>query len=172
MNAERVVFNNKTLQSFDFLKDNESDEGAIARAVAFYTEELNRLKDLAQTFPDNDYWQGRVTETQAKLDAGFSVLPFEVYLNKKNKSYTDRPIKEITEQEYNDALDILPPLLWCTIDGVTMFCMSEMYDGSITSQYARDKQTGKYYTKLVDIYDKSTWLHKALKGEHNVEFRS
>lgn len=165
MNAERIVFNNKTLQSFDFLKYNESDEGAIARAVAFYTEELNRLKDHTQTFPDNDYWQGKVTETQAKLDAGFSVLPFEVYLNKKNKSYTDRPIIEITAEEYNEQMDILPPIYWCTIDGITMFCMSEMCDGSITSQYARDNATGKYYTKLVDIYDKSTWIFNVLRGE-------
>ena len=167
MNTERVIFNNQTLQSFDFLKDNEADEKAIARAVAFYTEELNRLNDLADTFPDNEYWQNRITETQAILDAGFSVLPYEIWLNKKNKSYTDRPIKEITAEEYNDALDILPPIRWCTIDNITMFCMSEMYDGSITSQYARDNQTGEYYTKLVDIYDQSTWIHKALKGDNN-----
>lgn len=164
MNAERIVFNTQTLQSFDFLKDNEADEQAIARAVAFYTEELNRLKDLAKEFPDNEYWQGRVTETQAILDTGFSVLPFETWLDKKNKSYTDIPMQEITAEEYNDQMDILPPMLWCTIDGITMFCMSEMYDGSITSQYARDNATGKYYTKLVDIYDKSTWIHKVLKG--------
>ncbi len=165
MNTERIVFNTQTLQGFDFLKDNEADEQAIARAVAFYTEELNRLKDHTQTFPENDYWRKRVTETQAKLDTGFSVLPFETWLDKKNKSYTDIPMQEITAEEYNDQMDILPPMLWCTIDGITMFCMSEMYDGSITSQYARDNANGKYYTKLVDIYDISTWIHKVLKGE-------
>lgn len=164
MNAERVIFNNQTLQSFDFLKDNEADEQAIARAVAFYTEELNCLKDLAENFPEKDYWKNRVSETETLLEAGFSVLPFEIWLNKKNKSYTDRPIKEITAEEYNDALDILPPIYWCTIDNITMFCMSEMYDGSITSQYAHDLTTDKYYTKLVDITDKNTWIHKLLKG--------
>lgn len=163
MNAERVIFNNHTLQSFDFLKDNEADEQAIARAVAYYTEELNRLNDLAKTFPDNEYWQNRTAETQAKLDAGFSVLPFDIWLNKKNKNYTDMPIKEITAEQYDDALDILPPIYWCTIDEATMFCMSEMYDGSITTQYARDNQTGRYYTKLVDIYDKNTWIHNLLE---------
>jgi hypothetical protein len=164
MNTERIVFSNSTLRSFDFLKDNEAEEGAIARAVAFYSEALNRLKDLAENFTDDDYWKKRATETQALLEAGFSVLPFEQYLAKKNKSYTDIPMTEITAEHYNEQLDILPPIYWCTIDGITMFCMSEMTDGTITSQYAHDLSTDKYYTKLVDIYDKSTWLHKALKG--------
>lgn len=165
MNTERIVFNNETFRSFDFLQDNESDEGAIARAVAFYTEELNRLKDVAETFPDNEYWQKRVTETQAILDAGFSVLPFELYLEKKNKRYTDIPIQEISEEAYEEQLNVLPPIYWCTIAGVTTFCMREMTDGTITSQYARDNRTGKYYTKLVDIYDKSTWIFNILRGE-------
>ena len=164
MNAERIVFNNLTFGSYDFLKDNESDEGAIARAVAYYTEQLQTLQSHAETF-GGDYWHKRVTETQTLLDAGFSVLPFELYIRKKNKRYTDMPMHEITSEEYNEQMDILPPICWCTIAGVTMFCMSEMYDGTITSQYARDNRTGKYYTKLVDIYDKSTWIHSALKGE-------
>ena len=164
MNTERIVFNNQTFQSFDFLKDNEADERAIARAVAFYTDELNRLTALAENFPEKDYWKNRVAETEKLLEVGFSVLPFELWLDKKNKSYTDIPMTEITEEEYEDQLDILPPLLWCTIDDVTMFCMSEMTDGSITAQYGRDNRTHKFYTKMVDIYDKSTWLHNALKG--------
>ena len=60
MNAERIVFNNKTFGSYDFLKDNESDEGAIARAVAYYTAELTHLIDHVKTF-GGDYWQRRVT---------------------------------------------------------------------------------------------------------------
>ena len=167
MNTERIVFSNETFQSFDFLKDNETDEQAIARAVAFYTERLNSYKDNVLTLPyyDENYWMKQVTQTQALLDAGFSVLPFDTWLEKKNKSYTGRPMQEITAEEYNEQINILPPIYWCTIDGITMFCMSEMYDGSITSQYARDNTNGKYYTKLVDIYDRSTWIHKALKGE-------
>lgn len=164
MNAERIVFNNKTFGSYDFLKDNESDEGAIARAVAYYTAELTLLIDHVKTF-GGDYWQRRVTETQKLLEAGFSVAPFDIWLDKKTKSYTDIPMTEITAEEYNDQMDILPPICWCTIDGVTMFCMSEMTDGTITSQYARDNRTGRYYTKLVDIYNKSTWIHNVLKGE-------
>lgn len=164
MNTERIVFSNKTFGNFDFLKDNEADEGAIARAVAFYTKELTHLSELVETF-GGDYWQKRVTETQALLDAGFSVLPFELWLEKKNKRYTDIPMQEISEEVYEEQLNVLPPICWCTIAGVTMFCMCEMYDGSITSQYARDNRTGKFYTKLVDIYDKNTWIHNVLRGE-------
>ena len=164
MNTERIVFNNQNLQSFDFLKDNEADEQAMARAVAFYTEELKTLQSHVETF-GGDYWHKRVKETQAILDAGFSVLPFEIWLEKKNKRYTDIPMTEITAEEYDEQLNVLPPICWCTIAGVTMFCMSEMYDGTITSRYARDNRTGKFYTKLVDIYDKSTWIFNILRGE-------
>ena len=70
MNTERIVFSNQTLQSFDFLKDNEADERAIARAVAFYTERLNSYKDNVLTLPyyDDNYWMKQVTQTQALLD--------------------------------------------------------------------------------------------------------
>ena len=50
---------------------------------------------------------------------------------------------------------------WVTINNVNEFCMSEMLSGVYTNQYAR--YNGKYYTKIVDAYDKTTWLHNFLK---------
>ena len=70
-------------------------------------------------------------------------------------------LKEITKKEWEEMLNVLPPLMWCTIDGVNMFCMSEMYTGTFTTQYARYNE--KYYCKMVDSADKSTWIHNLLK---------
>ncbi|MCI8404288.1 MAG: hypothetical protein HFG29_10780 [Eubacterium sp.] len=47
--------------------------------------------------------------------------------------------------------------------------MPEMYSGTYTKQYAYDNQSGKYYSKMVDSEDKSTWIHKLLrKADCNV----
>ncbi|MGL5436016.1 MAG: hypothetical protein ACRDBO_11535, partial [Lachnospiraceae bacterium] len=72
-----------------------------------------------------------------------------------------QPLKETTEEQFEEALNVLPPLKWCTIDGIEMFCMSEMYTATYTNQYARYE--GKYYKKMVDVTDKSTWLNNYLK---------
>ena len=50
--------------------------------------------------------------------------------------------KEITEEEYDDALNILPPVGWYNGG----FFMSERYTGNISSFY--QKLNGKCYTSL------------------------
>ena len=49
------------------------------------------------------------------------------------------------------------------VNGVEMFCMSEMYSDTYTTQYAYDHRTGKYYCKMVDSEDTSTWIHTLLR---------
>ena len=71
-------------------------------------------------------------------------------------------IKEVTEEQFNAALDVLPPLKWCTIDGIEMFCISEMTDGTYTTQYAHNEHNGKYYCATVDVMDKSTWINNRI----------
>lgn len=88
-------------------------------------------------------------------------MEFESFLNfQKEQLMKNATITEVTKENYTDALNVLPPIKYCTIDGVTMFCMCEMYTGSFTTQYA--KVGDKYFTKLVDITDKETWIHKNL----------
>jgi hypothetical protein len=54
---------------------------------------------------------------------------------------------EITEKQYDDNLNILPPLKW---QGGT-FYMSEFLTGDLTTKFSRDKKTGKYYAEVVDF---------------------
>ena len=41
-----------------------------------------------------------------------------------------------------------------------MFCTSEMLTGTYTTQYAA--YNGKYYSKIVDVTDESTWIYNCL----------
>ena len=71
-------------------------------------------------------------------------------------------MKEISQEDFDEALCVLPPMKWIRNERYSMFCMSEMWSYSFISQYLRDKVTGKCYTTMVDIHDESTWLDKIL----------
>lgn len=91
-------------------------------------------------------------------DEGFTVLTdgeFHALLEEHERSICDQ-WKEITEEEYENALNILPPLKWC--DGG--FFMSEFYTGMITSFY--QAFNGKYYTSLQSIDTPRSEIIKSL----------
>lgn len=159
---EKVIVILNTVKVFDFLRENETEAEAITRAEIFYTEELETVTRHYNNYGD-DYWKNRVDAVTAILNNGFSVMLFEEFqAMEKSKLISGEP-EEITADKFNEMLDILPPLKWCTIDGVEMFCISEMYTGTYTNQYAHDKSSGKYYTKMVDACDKSTWINNYLR---------
>ena len=58
--------------------------------------------------------------------------------------------KEITEQDWDYALNVLPPMNWGHWSGVESFCMSEFYSGNMTTIYAR--HAGKFWSFMDDAY--------------------
>lgn len=48
-----------------------------------------------------------------------------------------KPWQEITEEQWLDNLEVLPPEKWKTVNGVELFRMSEYTTGNITAHYAR-----------------------------------
>ncbi len=129
-------------------------------------EGLERVKYLFQDSADDksrEYWQNQITAYEDKIKAGCQVLSFDEFRRKQREKLISDELTDITAEDFEDAFDVLPPSDWCTIDGVEMFCMSERYIGTYTTQYAHDHKTDKYYCKMVDILDKSTWIHKILR---------
>lgn len=49
-----------------------------------------------------------------------------------------RPVQEISEEDFNYALEVLPPLDYQASGGYLSFKMSEFYTADITSIYVRD----------------------------------
>lgn len=66
--------------------------------------------------------------------------------------------QEITEEEFEDMLNVLPPLRWYNGG----FYMSERYTGSISGFY--QKLNGKFYTSLQDIYSPREEVLDSLKS--------
>lgn len=58
--------------------------------------------------------------------------------------------EEITEADYDEALNVLPPMKWHSLMGVESFRMSEFYSGHITTIYA--KCDGRFWKFRDDAY--------------------
>jgi len=58
--------------------------------------------------------------------------------------------REISESDYIDALEIMPPLDWRQVRGVESFKWSEFYSGNMTNAYA--KHGGRYGSFMDSAY--------------------
>ena len=132
---------------------------AIEKAQKSAAENIATYESHIKNYPNQaDYWRSCIAEYEK---AKYEVMTFGEFLERQKKAMVSGEVTETTEEQFEYALNVLPPLKWCTIAGVEMFCMSEMYTGTYTNQYARIGD--KYYTAMVDVTDTSTWIHERLK---------
>lgn len=157
-----VIVEMHTVHVFDFLRTEETEAEAIARAEKYYKDELALVSSHLKNY-GGEYWQKRVEEVAKTVEAGCKIMSMDEFRALEKKRLITGILTEETEEDFNDALNVLPPLQWVTINGVEMFCMSEMWTGTYTTQHARDSKTGKYYCTMVDITDRSTWIHNLLR---------
>lgn len=149
-----------------FINSNVSDEEAMGRANLIYQRELALFKKNHKEYEHIDpatgveYWTSRIEKMKR---THMSVMTHSEFKEKEKEAYLSRPMREITEEEFNYYMNILPPLHWVTKNGVEEFCMREMFSSTFTNQYAR--AGNKYYAKYVDAADETTWIDQTLKSE-------
>lgn len=161
LNMDLVVVNMAAMEIYSFVNADETNEQAEKRANSYYIKHLDEVKAIYNK-RGGEYWAKRIDEAIATVNCGCRVMTFDEYQKLQREHLLSGDLKEITEKEYQDALEMLPPIFWCNKGNVEMFCISEMYTGTYTNQYAHDKRTDKYYTKLVDSADRSTWIYELL----------
>ena len=83
-------------------------------------------------------------------------MTYEAYKAAERQFYLSRPLEKITEDRFNEAYEVLPPKAVRNADGVFSFLMIEHWSGPYICQYASYK--GRYFTRLVDASDRSTWI--------------
>lgn len=137
-------------------------EADIARAKSDAAESLSFWEKFAAR-SGNPHDQ-EIAESYRRAD--YRVMTFGDFLKFERDKILSGPLEEITAERFNEMLDVLPPLAWTQHKGVEMFCMSEFYTGGYTSQYAHDRSTNKYYTKVVDYRDRSTWICEILHSDN------
>ena len=101
------------------------------------------------------------------IKEGYTVLPENEFdeLVEENERNQCNDWKEITEEEYERALNVLPPMKWYNGG----FFVSECYSGSLYGFY--QELNGKYYTSLQSVYTKREEILENLKKfiERNVK---
>lgn len=149
----------KHCSTYDFLYDGETEEQLLQRANTSKTKNIASWTRNVERYPDNEEFKNYLKSAQ---ETEYKVMTWEEFERFQRNFLLDGELTEITSEIFENMLDVLPPLYWTTHNSIEMFCMSEMYTGTYTNQYAHDKRTDKYYTKLVDSTDKSTWISELL----------
>ena len=152
-----------TMRVYTILNDNANKEDELQKANQYYIDDFQKIKKFAEQYPESEYWQTRYNSEKAKPQKHCKIMTFTEFEKAEREYLLSKELKQITEDVYYDMLNVLPPIKWTTRQNVEMFCMSEMYTCTYTSQYAHDKTNNKYYSKLVDCTDESTWIHNILR---------
>lgn len=154
MKEELVVACINTLTVWNYCTE-ETAQKTIEGGTQYYKDCLEQaLERSLNPDYDTEYWKERAEElSKIKLE----VMTEKEYWEAHNNFYLCKPVEEITEEKFYEMLECLPPMLWETHNGCNEFCMSEMYSGNISQQFGRKQ--GKYFTKFVNVGDRSTWLH-------------
>ena len=133
-----------------------------ARHVEACLEDFEDCNTKGKEYPVNAYWPDRATYWLAqanyfqKMLDTLEVLP-ETEWNAIHTTMmvAKHPLKRVTEQDYNDMLNILPPLK----QESGRFFMGEFEIGSWTTQYVIYEN--EYFERIVDYKDESTWITNA-----------
>lgn len=88
--------------------------------------------------------------------ADYQPMTYEAYKARERAFWVDGTEKEITEDQFHEMLNVLPPMNWERHAGFESFLMCEFTSGVYTEQYAR--RGDKYFSKTVDAFDRTTWM--------------
>ena len=113
------------------------------------------------------------TQAQLQVEIGLEIkiAGAETFEELRDAYYTTAP-EQITESDFLNALNVLPPMRWGRWLGVESFRISELYSGNITTIYARtpDGQYWKFrdnaYMSGEDIAYKAMAAANALTVTH------
>ena len=77
----------------------------------------------------------------------------------KGEYWLAQPAVKINVEQYDDALDCLPPLCWERFEtGGERFILSEAQDGPYHSQFYIDRRTGHGLRRYVHLRNRDTWI--------------
>lgn len=158
-NNKLCIVDTVNFSIYDLADNQEQAEAKLIKAIESNKKDIETWENHCKNYPDVDSFKTYLKQAQNKK---YEIMTFEEFLQKQKDYYINQPLTEITAEKYEEMLNILPPLKWCAINNIEMFCMSEFLTGSYTSQYLHDKKAGKYYHKIVDITDKATWGYNYL----------
>lgn len=156
------IINNAFVDCFT-LSSETCAKADIERAKEFYQRDKETYESHLVNYPDMaDHWQRELDKVTKILASGFRAVTWEEYEKLQREKWLSKEPKEITQEDYDDALNVLPPKCWIQNERYSMFFIGECTTMTFYGQYLYDKESGKYYYAMADICDESTWLDKML----------
>lgn len=151
----KVIACLNTMSIWNFIFDGKDEQAELERAIENKKQSIATWESHAKNYPDGAKKFLAYAEQDKKIN--YEIMSYGDFEAAKREFYLSKPATEVTEDQFYEMLNVLPPVNWVTINGVNEFCMSERLTGNYTGQYGRSN--GKFYHKTVDIYDKTTWIH-------------
>lgn len=151
---ELCVVDINSMSLYSFINSNEAAQEKLKDAIERKEKDIKSWESHVEKYSNNEHFINYLEQAKNKE---YKIMTYEEYLELEKSHYLNKPITEVTEEDFHDMLNVLPPLKWHTRNNIEMFCMSEFLTGSFTSQYLHDRNTNKYYHKTVDITDQATW---------------
>lgn len=162
MNTELLITHESDIDIFDFLRDGETEYQALERARFSIREWIKDLEANIISCPEmTEHWNERIAVYTRELET-LRIESYTDYCARKRKMLLDPSATETTAEHFEEMLDVLPPCAHTNNERYEMFFIEEAFSGSYHSFYLHDKTTGKYWTKLGDTLDRSTWLDVVL----------
>lgn len=157
-NEELIITFSHIPDFFGIPDSNETPEQALERARLYYEESAATYESHIVNYPDRaEYWRKCLEETRQKI-AHLQIETWDNFQKRQREAYINKPIKEITKEEWWYAYEVLPPCGLIMTSRFTEFYVSEAFVSTFYNGYLEDKKTGKYYTAMIDKYDPSTKL--------------
>ena len=156
-----VVASIEMLTVWNFYNTKEDAENSLPRIVEDCIKSARKCAEnhVVHGYDerDPDYWLKQAGKYLIQANT-YKVMTYDEYESAKAEKILSEPIKEISKEKFEYALNVLPPLRWGCNNGVSSFFMSEFLEGPYTEQYA--KIGGKFYSKTVNFYKKETWMFR------------
>jgi hypothetical protein len=153
-NTEYWVVDVNKMYPYSYSNSKEGAEELLQKALRQQEEDIKTWEGHIKNYPEAEHFKNYLTDAKNKQ---YKIMSYDEYKQLERNYFTSKPLTEITAEQFNEMLNVLPPLKWCTKHNIEMFCMSEMLTGTYTSQYMYNLVTNKYYHKIVDITDQTTW---------------
>lgn len=139
--------------------------------MLYIIEKSNYNGRILSTMPDNiedakvNYTDKTFREYNEEHGGDLIALDWETFYANYYAPYLKslcKPFQEITECEYYEMLNCLPPRRWTQFDGGSFFFCSEMTTGDLSGCYIRKGE--KYFSGLRSVYASDDELLNEIKN--------
>lgn len=154
---ETVVADPNLLQNWDFVPKGEDGHITLEKARQYQANQIRSLEKILKECTNQDYRREWEKQLAVVKNCEYLLMSFSEFKAKERDRYLSIPIRQVTEEQFQQALECLPPLHYTRHpDGSTSFCISEMLTGPYTEQYFQCSEG--CFRKTVICYDRSTWI--------------